>query len=244
MKAICHKCKKVIDVHPEDISGDVFQKVCDYCSTPFVFFVVDEEGGKNSGEILHDSFQDDRYSIRKKFFKIFGGAFYIYNSKGKLVFYIKQKSFKLKEDIRLYEDESMTRELLLIKARNIIDFSAAYDVIDPINNRKIGAFKRKGLKSSLFRDEWIIMNESDEDIGKIKEDSLMLALVRRFLLNIIPQRFIGMLGDKVVFQFKQHFNPVVFWMDLDFSPDINKLLDRRMGIAASILFCAIEKRQR
>jgi len=132
---------------------------------------------------------------------------------------------------------------LFIKAKQIIDFSAAYDVIDPIHNEKIGSLKRKGFKS-LLRDEWIIMNKFDKDIGKIKEDNISLALIRRLLLNFIPQRFIGMINNKVVFQFKQHFNPVVFWMDLDFSPDVNNLLDRRIGIAASILLCAIEKRQR
>ncbi len=232
-----------MEINPEDISGDVYQRSCENCSTPFVFFVVREKYSKDAKSSLHPNFQDRQYSLRKKFFKIFGGAFYIYNSAGNLAFYIKQKSFKLKEDIRLYVDESMSEELLLIKARQIVDFSAAYDVIDPINGEKIGAFKRRGFKS-FFRDEWIIMDKFDKDIGRIKEDSVALALVRRFLLNIIPQRFIGMVGDKVVFQFKQHFNPVVFWMDLDFSPDVNNLLDRRMGIAASILLCAIEKRQR
>ena len=243
MKVICYKCRKGIEINPESFSDDIYQKKCENCATPFVFFVIKEEANKRGKHILHPHFQDNRYSIRRKFFKLFGGAFYIYNSTGELAFYIKQKSFKLKEDIRLYIDEGMSQELLLIKARQIVDFSAAYDVIDPMSGEKIGAFKRKGFRS-LFRDEWIIMNKSDEEIGKIKEDSVTLALIRRFLLNLIPQSFIGMVGNNIVFQFKQRFNPIVFWMDLDFSQDVNNILDRRMGIAASILLCAIERRQR
>jgi len=44
--------------------------------------------------------------------------------------------------------------------------------------------------------------------------------------------------------FKQHFNPFVLKMTLDFARDRNALLDRWLGLAAAILLCAIEGRQR
>jgi uncharacterized protein YxjI len=188
------------------------------------------------------SFAHDNYLVRRKVLKLFGAVFHIYDSKGSVVFYSKMKAFKLREDIRLYTDEDMHTELLRIQARQIIDFSAAYDVIDPTTNEKVGVLKRKGMKS-LLKDEWIIMDADDVEIGSIKEDSTLLALVRRFLTNLIPQQYYGELRGEQVCVFKQNFNPFVMKINLDFSMDKKKLLDRRLGIAVAVLLCAIEGKQ-
>ena len=41
-------------------------------------------------------FGQRRYMIRRKFFKLFGGAFHIYDDAGHVVFYSKMKSFGLR----------------------------------------------------------------------------------------------------------------------------------------------------
>src|SRR5688572_12120239 len=76
-------------------------------------------------------FQHQVYELRKKFFKIFGASFQVFGPDGEVVFYSEQKAFKLKEDIRVYADEGRGEEVLSIKARSWLDFSAAYDVVDP-----------------------------------------------------------------------------------------------------------------
>ena len=197
---------------------------------------------QNKQSNIQEAFTHESYLVRRKILKLFGAAFHIYDPNGRVVFYSKMKAFKLKEDIRLYTGEDMQTEVLTIIARQIIDFSAAYDVIDPITNTKVGALKRKGLKSVL-KDEWIIMDAEDREIGFIKEDSMLLALIRRFLTNLIPQKYYGELEGKKVCLFKQNFNPFVMKINLDFSMDINGLLDKRLGIAAAILLCAIEGKQ-
>ena len=93
------------------------------------------------------------YTIRRKVFTFLGAKFHIYNADGALIGFCSQKAFKLKEDIRIYSDETMSNERLAINARSVIDFSAAYDVTDSVNNVKLGALRRKGL-ASLFRDAW------------------------------------------------------------------------------------------
>ena len=95
----------------------------------------------------------------------------------------------------------------------------------------------------MVQDEWIILDALDNEIGTIKEDSLILALLRRFVTNLIPQNFTGMVRGADVFRFSQHFNPFWLKLDLDFSVDTQGLLDRRLGIAAAVLLCAIEGRQ-
>lgn len=193
-------------------------------------------------------YHQNQYLIRRKVLKIFGAAFHIYDMAGNLAFYSKQKAFKLKEDIRIYGDQAMTSELLCIRARGVIDLGMTYDVIDSTTQQVVGSLKRKGLKS-LFRDSWVILDVNDQEIGTMQEESGALALLRRFiggaLVQIVaPQQFNGYIGDVPVFQFNQNRNPFVQKITLDYGPDVNGLLDRRLGIAAASLVCAIEGRQR
>ena len=195
---------------------------------------------------LDPRFRHQRYLLQKQFWKMLGAAFRIYDPNGQLAFYSKQKAFKLKEDIRVFTDEAMTYEILTIKARNIIDFSAAYDVTDSRTGQKIGTLRRKGFRS-IIQDEWQILDAYDREMGTIKEDSTILAVIRRFIeyaALFIPQKFHGTIGNAPVLFFQQNFNPFLAKIDLDFSPDVNGLLDRRLGIAAAILLCAIEGKQR
>ncbi|NVJ19952.1 MULTISPECIES: hypothetical protein [Myxococcus] len=187
-------------------------------------------------------FGQTRYMIRRQFFKLFGGAFHIYDEAGNLAFYSKMKAFKLKEDLRIYGDEDMREELLTIKARGILDFGMTYDVTDAVSGERVGALRRKGLRS-LLRDQWLVLDTNDQEVGKIEEDSIMLALVRRLLTNLVPQSFSGTLGTTQVLAFHQRFNPFIQKIDLDFSMDDRHALDRRLGIAAAVLMCAIEGRQ-
>src|SRR5437868_4520787 len=149
-----------------------------------------------TGQGLNPSFQHSTYLIRKQVFKLFGGAFHIYDQNNQVVFYSSMKAFKLKDDITVFTGEDMQSPLLTIRSRNILDFSAAYDIVDATNNEKVGVIKKKGLKS-ILRDEWTIMNAADQEIGLIKEDGL-LAFVRRFLEKIIPQKLSGEIGGKPV----------------------------------------------
>jgi uncharacterized protein YxjI len=192
---------------------------------------------------MQDSiFGHNQYLVRRKILTIVGAKFHIFDSAGNLVFFSKMKAFKLREDIRLYRDENMSEELLLIKARQIIDFSAAYDVLDPRTMEKIGVFKRKGLKS-ILRDEWLIMDAGDREIGTIREDSLLKALLRRFLTNLIPQTYHVEIQGMTVCVYKQNFNPFVLKLNVDFAGDTRSLFDHRLGIAGAILLGAIEGRQ-
>ena len=183
-----------------------------------------------------------QYTVRRKIFKIFGGAFHVYDPMGRIVGYSKMAAFKLKEDIRLYADESMRTELLVIQARQIIDFSAAYDVYDPAQRAKIGALRRRGFKS-LLKDEWEILNAADQQIGTVQEDSWLMATLRRFLTNLIPQSYHVDVQGAPVAIIRQNFNPFVLKLNVDLTQDARQLLDRRLALAATILLAAIEGRQ-
>jgi hypothetical protein len=187
-----------------------------------------------------ERFRQPSYQVRRKVFKIFGGSFDVYGEDGSLVLFASQKAFKLKEDIRLYGDKQKNEELLVIKARNIIDFSAAYDVEDPSTGRKIGAFKRRGW-SSLLRDQWIVMDVNDVEVGFIREDSAAMALLRRFL-PLIPQKYHCEVNGAEVCTYRQNLNPFVYKLNIDFS-DAGTAPDKRLTIAGAVLLAAIEGKQ-
>ncbi|WP_449602695.1 hypothetical protein [Paenibacillus sp. Marseille-Q9583] len=190
---------------------------------------------------MNATYTHTEYIIRKKVFSIMGAKLHIYDNAEQLVLYSQMKAFKLKEDIALYTDESMQKELLRIKARNAIDFSAVYDVHDSETGEHVGALRRKGLKS-ILKDEWMILDRHDQEIGKIKEDSTAMAILRRFI-SIIPQKYNIEMNDTTIPTFKQNFNPFVTKIIADFSEDPKGMLDRRLGLAAGILLCAIEGKQ-
>jgi hypothetical protein len=190
-------------------------------------------------------FAHPTYVLRKKVFKIFGDAFHIFDPSGQVVIYSKLKAFRLREDIRLYSSEDMQHELLRISARQIIDFSAAYDVIDSTTNQKVGALQRRGFKS-MVKDEWMILDAMDRQIGVIVEDSTGLALLRRFIdfaSLLFPQQFHASIGGQTVCTFQQNYNPFVRKLTIDFSHDSQGWFDRRLGFAAAVLLAAIEGRQ-
>lgn len=191
---------------------------------------------------MNHKFGYTQYLVRKKIISIVGAKFHIYNANEELVMFSQLKAFKLKEDIRLYSDESMTEELLTISARSIVDFSATYDVKDSSTGELVGSLRRKGFKS-ILKDEWIIMTANEVEIGRIKEESSVLALLRRFLSNLIPQQYNVLMNGSTVTTFKQNFNPFVTKMNVDFSADPSHVLDRRLGLAASVLLCAIDGKQ-
>ena len=191
---------------------------------------------------MGDRFAHSTYLIRRKVFKLAGGAFHIFDPQGQLIMYSHMKAFKLKEDIRLFTGEDMREELLAIHARTVLDISATYDVTDSTTGQKVGALRRKGMRS-LLRDEWLLLDSTDREVGLIREDSLGKALLRRFLTNLVPQSFEAEMAGRTVATFRQNFNPFVLKLTVDFTPDQARSLDRRLGLAAALLLCAIEGRQ-
>lgn len=75
---------------------------------------------------------------------------------GRLVFYVKQKAFKLKESVTVFADEAQTQPLFTMGADRVIDFSARYYFADH-TGAPIGSVKRQGMKS-LWRSRYDIMD--------------------------------------------------------------------------------------
>ena len=189
-------------------------------------------------------YRSDRFVARRKVMTLLGASFHVYGEGGELLAYSRQKAFKLKEDIRVYADEQQTAELLTIRADRVIDFSAAYSVIDATTGRKVGSLRRKGM-ASLFRDSWEILDDAGEVRGRMREDSAGLAMLRRlvdFATLLIPQKFTVEVDGEQVATLKQQFNPFVHKFAVELH-DEGVGVPRQLLVAAAILLLAVEGRQ-
>jgi hypothetical protein len=85
------------------------------------------------------------------------------------------------------------------------------------------------------------MDADDREVGKITEDSMLMATLRRFF-NFIPQSF-HMLdqNDNEVATFHGNFNPFVRKLLVDVQDDCT--LSPLLVLAGGILLMAIEGRQ-
>lgn len=187
----------------------------------------------------------DAFEIREQFLELFARKFRVYDPMGTLLLFCRMKAFKLREDIRLFSDETESTEVLRIQARQILDFSAAYDVIDSATGQRLGVLRRKGF-SSIVRDSWEILTDDEQPLGTIIEDSMLKALVRRVIdmaAWLMPQAFNVDIAGARAATFKQNFNPFLKKLKVDFEPQTAIGLDRRLGLAAGVLMMAVEGRQ-
>ena len=93
----------------------------------------------------------------------------VIDASGNMLGYVKQKMFKLKEDIRVFADEGQTNQLFGIKANKILDFSAKYNFTDR-NGTTLGSIQRKGMRS-IWKAHYEIYDERDNMVMEIHEEN-------------------------------------------------------------------------
>jgi uncharacterized protein YxjI len=92
---------------------------------------------------------------------------YIRDADGQLLGYVKQKLFKLKEEINVFADEGQSQLLYSIRADRVIDFSAGYNFTSA-DGRKIGSLKRRGMRS-IFKAHYEVYDANDRQVMQINE---------------------------------------------------------------------------
>lgn len=100
---------------------------------------------------------------------------YIRDADNALLGYVKQKMFKLKEDINVFADEQQTQHLYNIKADRILDFSANYRFSEA-SGVTIGSIKRKGMRS-IFKAHYLISDASGNQVMGIREENGWIKVV-------------------------------------------------------------------
>lgn len=68
------------------------------------------------------------------------------DASGALLLYVKQKAFRLRESVTVFQDEAQARPLYRMTADRVIDISARYQ-IDDAGGARLGALERQGMRS-------------------------------------------------------------------------------------------------
>ena len=187
--------------------------------------------------------RQDHYVIKKKALRIVE-QYWIENQSGNKLAYTKQKFWKIKEDIRIFTDESMAQELFRIKQAQIIDAWGKFDVIDSATDMLLGYFRRKTLKSAFVSDEWELYDMNDQMIGRLEEGTGR-GLVRKYVPGgkLIPEKITMKLNSKPVVQIEQRFKIVGDIWDVK-CHSLPDQFDRRVLLAGVILMAMIERQRK
>lgn len=104
-------------------------------------------------------------------FKIttFSNDFTATDASGKVIAYVKQKMFRLKEDIAIYSDESKSKINYSIKADRWLDFSATYSFFDE-KGEEIGKVARKGWRS-IWKTNYELIDQFQNMQYSIREEN-------------------------------------------------------------------------
>ncbi len=104
------------------------------------------------------------------------------DASGNLIFYVKQKLFKLKEAVTVFADAQQTQPLYKMGADRVLDFSARYNFTDQ-QGTPLGAVKRQGMKS-LWKARYDIL-DGDAVVMTIQEENPWVKVIDGFF-NQIP----------------------------------------------------------
>tara|TARA_Y100000814_G_scaffold41136_1_gene25842 strand:- start:466 stop:1047 length:582 start_codon:yes stop_codon:yes gene_type:complete len=183
----------------------------------------------------------NQYLIREKFLKFFGNKFRIVDEQDNLYGFCEQKRFRIKEDIRIYDDENKNNEWLIIKQRNLVDAWGGFDIVDPRENLLLGSIRRKFWKSVL-RTKWELLDSDGNEIGMLIEDSLGYAIARRILLGILlPKKFtLWTSADQQPITMRQKFNPLIKKLVVTIPSD--HAFDRRFIAGLAMVIAAVDGR--
>ncbi len=185
----------------------------------------------------------NNYKIRKKVLAL-TNQYWIQDSQERTLGYAKQKAFKLKEDIRIFTDETMKTELFKIKQQEILDIWMTCAVTDSRTNQVLGYVKRKVLSSMWARSEWEIFDRFKNLIGGIYENKTSGA-IRRWMPggSLVPIKTQLTLNNYPVADINQQFKMVGDVWDIN-CIQVPPYFDRRVLLACALLMGMIERQQR
>ncbi|MDZ4817423.1 MAG: hypothetical protein SGJ20_00460 [Planctomycetota bacterium] len=101
--------------------------------------------------------------------------FTITDAADKSLFYVRQKMFKLLEEVTVSKDATQAQKLYTIKANKWLDFSAAYNFISAAG-QDLGKIARKGW-ASIFKAHYEVFNAQQVLNFTIREENAWIKLL-------------------------------------------------------------------
>lgn len=158
----------------------------------------------------------DSFSYPMEFtFKIgtMANDFVAKDSTGKTVAYVRQKMFKLKEAVSVFNDESKSEVMFKINADRWLDYNANYNITKGESEDSIGRVGRRGRKS-IWKSHYEIFDNDGELQYSITEENPwakvwdamlgeipVISMFTGYMAN--PRYAIKNLDEEVILRFKK-----------------------------------------
>ena len=203
---------------------------------------------------ISPKFERDKFFINQRRLS-FKEKYYVYDEQGAQLFYVERPfGWFGRRHIGVFEDDSKREPLLSLTQDHYWEiFHRNYTVADA--DGQILAILSRNNFTSLFRRGWKIMGPSEAVLARAREDSLLLAALRR-IIDFIP--FVELIGgiiktdfhilaldsdgnERKIGAFNRRFSIFDKYV-LDLSEDPERKLDRRVALAVGILLDTGEKR--
>jgi len=118
----------------------------------------------------------------------------VVDATGQLVSYVKQRAFRLKEDVTIFADEAQAQPVYHIKADRIIDIGATYS-ISTADGRALGALRQRGMRT-FWKATYDILDDAGSAIGLIHEKDAWVKVIDGLigeipLLGFVIQQWIN-----------------------------------------------------
>jgi len=100
---------------------------------------------------------------------------------GRILAYVRQKAFKLKEAVTVFGDVAQTRPMYRIAADRVFDISAQYHIED-VSGTPLGVLQRQGMRS--FWKAHYQINRAGQPLFVIREENPWIKIIDGLLEQI------------------------------------------------------------
>lgn len=150
-----------------------------------------------------------------------------------------------KRHVTFYRDDTKRERLLEVLQDQKFEFLTATYTVNDAQGKQLAKF-RKNYLYDIFRKRWNCYTPDGATLCVAKEDSIILALLRRVLgtfYGLLRVNFVIFRGtsEQVLGEFNRKFTLLDRYV-LDMTPDAKQWLDRRVAIALGVMLDTGERR--
>jgi hypothetical protein len=150
-----------------------------------------------------------------------------------------------KRHVTIYRDDRKTEKLLLVEQEKAMQWLTATFTVRDARGKSIGRFTKNYLHD-FFRKQWDVTDAKGKRVCVAKEDSVILALLRRFMgpmYGMLRTNFVLLrpIDEKVYGEFQRKLT-ILDRYALDLREDKQRELDRRLALALGVMLDTGERR--
>ena len=150
-----------------------------------------------------------------------------------------------KRHVTIYRDDRKSETILLVEQEKAMQWLTATFTVRDARGKSIGRF-RKNYLHDVFRKQWDVADAKGKRVCVAKEDSVILALLRRFMgpmYGMLRTNFVLLRpsDEKVYGEFQRKLT-ILDRYALDLRDDKQRELDRRLALALGVMLDTGERR--